>query len=188
MNLVRLALPFTCLLLAGCPILANLPKAPNIVDYSGITSFTFARTPGLGFCPPIDAVFSAEITVSDDGEYVMNMSILEEGTAGEDECLADVTFLLGAEDRDIDCATVTQLAEQVLTAAQVEALQAVLSEVEVYNQQDPSCVNVAIDPCMINVFTFDESAIWTYPCTEPRLAKDQAEAFLALLDEFRGEG
>lgn len=151
---------------------ANLTR----MDFSGFMQFAFSRTSGLGFCPPVNEVFSASIFVNADGSHLLNLSVLREGIAGLDTCIGTVV---------IPCATATHLEERTLTDDEVTAVAAAFSAVRVDDEADPICRTVAIDPCVIDKFAWDSFVVTDFECGVPRLRPDQADEIISLLEQLR---
>ena len=65
-------------LVAGCTGSGSTSGGGSVEvrDFSGFTEFSFEREPGLGFCPPLDAVFDATLALDDEGLYAANISVL----------------------------------------------------------------------------------------------------------------
>ncbi|MHC4698438.1 MAG: hypothetical protein ACYTFA_17025 [Planctomycetota bacterium] len=146
------------------------------MDFSDFGQFAFSRTPGLGFCPPLDEVYTASISADPGGSQVLNLSVLRAGVAGLDPCID--TFV-------VPCATATQLEERTLTDDEVTAVAAVFSAVRVDSEADPICETIAIDPCVIDQFAWDSFMITDFECSDERLPPAQADAIISLLEQLR---
>lgn len=164
----------------------------EVRDFSDFEQFAFSRQPGLGFCPPLDAVFSANLSADQDGGYVVNLSVLEQGVAGQDECLGppdySSVYVIGPDDEPVDCVVETQLPERVLASDETQAVLDTFSEVRIDNEADPVCSQASIDPCVINQFTFDSFAVSGFMCAAPRLRDAQRAVLLDLLEQLREGG
>jgi hypothetical protein len=138
-----------------CRLDDGTPCSDDIRDFSDFTEFNFSRNPAwAGFCPPIDIVFSANITVNDNQEYVLNMSILEEGDPEVDVCL-DGELILEGEYIEVECVKETQLEERLLTLQEIELVRSKFKNIEVFSTPDNFCYELEYPECLINVFEWD---------------------------------
>ncbi|MFQ5591536.1 MAG: hypothetical protein ACE5HE_10265 [Phycisphaerae bacterium] len=148
----------------------------DVVDLSAFGQFSFARAPGLGFCPPLDQVHTASIVANGDGSYILNATVLRAGTGTSGACIGTLT---------VPCATTTQLEARTLSVAEVSALAAAFSEVHVEQVADPVCNQVVVDPCVVNQFAWDAFLITDYKCSGPRLSPEEAGRIISLLEQLR---
>jgi len=148
----------------------------EVTDLSVFRQFSFSRGPALGFCPPLDAVYSASIVVNPGGLLELSMSILREGLVDQDVCVGNLV---------VPCATATQMEARTLTAAEAASVVAAFSQVAVDDNWDPVCDEMAIDPCIINQFSWDVFFATDFECSVPRLPPEQARTLISLLEGLR---
>lgn len=157
--------------------------AAHAIEPLPFVHFTFARKPALGFCVQPGDLFTAELAADpaappDAADYILSVSILQEGVRGQDECIDGYWS-------EVDCLKVTPLPARVLTAAQtqtvVPALWRAVAEQE--PGRHPQCP--VIDPCQIHVFTWDDLRLSDNPCDAPRLTFESAQVIIDLLDDVR---
>jgi hypothetical protein len=118
---------------------------PGVQDLSDFQQFEFSRTPALGFCPPVDSVYSATIDQDEEGRLLLRISILEERTASVDDCESEILFS--------DCPVVRELPARELTAEESDRLRSLLQTVAIETVLHfPVCV----DPCCINYVRWDD--------------------------------
>ena len=176
--------------LAGaCDAGGGPPSSLEVRDFSDVEQFTFSRQPGLGFCPPLDEVFSANISADQDGGYIVNLSVLEEGVAGQDDCLGppdySSVYVTGPDGEPVDCVVETHLPERVLASDETQAVLDAFSQVTIDNEADPVCSQASIDYCMTSRFTFDSFEVSSNMCAVPRLRDAQRTVLLDLLEQLR---
>lgn len=145
-------------------------------DLTGFESFRFARQRGAGFCPPADSIFAAEIDADGEGAFTITQTILEEGEEGDADCLPDVF--------SGECLRPVVLEPRVLTGAEVDALLGAFGTVVAANDADPICEILAVDPCLIHAFEWDELRVSDYLCGGPRVGYAQGQEIIAVLDGF----
>ena len=105
------------------------------------------------------------------------MTILEEGVAGEDECLD------GRVSYSVERAVPSPLPERTLTAEEVTAVTAAFSRVTVEKYPELRCG--LWDAYDIRVFAWDGQTLADEPCDSPRLSWDQSRALVDLLESLR---
>jgi len=157
---------------------------------TNLTAFEFGRSSGLGFCPPLFAVFRAAIERSDDGVYRFRVSILQPPLVpteiDDPECIP-VTI------EGIECARAFVVPERALTDDEVEEVHAAFRNVLLFEQPDPACTEIAFDPCVISGFTWRRAvgditgpdrvsfSAGDYPCSASRLPPSEVDRITALL-------
>ncbi len=122
-------------------------------DFSDFTVFEFTQSPALGFCPNLEIPYQVTIQKLGDGSYQLDMSVLDEGESGADECLEDVIS-------DTTCIIVRELATRQLTTSEIERVRSVFSSVLIKTEIYPS---MCIDPCLIDSFVWDDFSIDAEP-------------------------
>ncbi|MBI4604856.1 MAG: hypothetical protein HY721_23075 [Planctomycetes bacterium] len=151
------------------------PAEPR--DVSGFRRFEYHQDPGLGFCPELDRVFTASIERQGNGAYRLEVAVLREGDPATDDCLIEL--------RGIPCAVLEPLPPRDLTSEEVRRTLEAFSEVQVRGEADPICQCIAIDPCRIASFQWDEWAASDFLCFAPYLDPSASTAILDLLESFR---
>jgi hypothetical protein len=170
MRAIRLGLLATLLLLAAC----GGSDEPAAKDFSSFRAFSFARSPGFGFCPPLDALFRASVGV--DGEGVARL---------------DAALLVGVRDEpgcplfsaDEDCLVLSNVA-RVLEPDELARLRHAFRAVRVLEEEAAECREVAIDPCTISSFRWDDFAASGFRCAPPRLAPAEAERVIDVVEDL----
>jgi hypothetical protein len=147
------------------------------------TRFTFSQEPALGFCPPLDAVFAAEIALNASGEYVFTATVLElgDGFPPEPGCRDDIPVAV----KD-SCAKETDLPPRTLSLEEAEVVTATFARVLERVEPEPDPICPGFDPCVIRVFTFDSWRFTDYVCDSPRLRREDADVLVDLLERLRG--
>ena len=168
----------------GCDSYDACAPRPERIDFSGFQRFRYSQQGALGFCVELNKVFAATVTrdAAGGGEsrYVLNLSILKEGKRGVDPCL-DNQGIFTAE-----CPVEVQLPERRLEDEEVQAMKNLFVAVTVFPGPDAICQCVAIDPCVIQFFTWDDRQVAAFPCISPHLDNNQAAPILDLLENWRG--
>ena len=166
---------FLALLVFG--LVAFQPIDVTALDVSNFTKFTFSQESAFGFCPSIDTVFRAGISVEDE-TYTLKLSLLEDGAySSSGDCLTP----LGETGL---CAREITLVDRELTAEEIATVRTAFSDIAVETPL-PGCG--AIDPCRINVFTWDGDRLSDSPCAERRVSYKQSQALVDLLEHLRRE-
>jgi hypothetical protein len=151
-------------------------RAPLLVDESGFETFHYSQHPGFGFCSEIGKIIEASIERVGNGAYGFEHSILEKGIAGDPECIPH----FGAE-----CAIVVPQPTRLLSPAEAERVRSAFEEIAVNVEADIICQCVAIDPCSISMFQWDESSRSDFLCQPPYLEREDADAIRGLLESLR---
>ena len=173
------AVPDECDLVDGVLHDADTNGIPDeCEDFASFRRFRYRLEPSFGFCPRLDAVYSADIETNDDGDYVLNMSIAELGVEGQDDCLFP-----GAR-ASYPCVLETRLSPRVLSPDEVELVRAVFSEIKLETEPLSSGCG-AIDRCMVQRFTWHFLEVSDHPCAVPRLRRDQVRLVSNLLERLR---
>lgn len=151
---------------------------PVVVDVSPFSEFHFERRSALGFCPPLDAVFSASIQARP-GSYQLEMSVLQAGQRGSDACVPDCCAAT-------ECSVAVAQPPRDMTDAEIARMRAVFSQLRMYFEPDPTCAFIAYDPCLINQARWDALTLDDYPCTTGRrIDAAQVETLTTFLDGLR---
>ena len=151
---------------------------PVVVDVSPFSEFHFERRSALGFCPPLDAVFSASIQARV-GSYHLEMSVLQAGQSGVDACVPSCCAAT-------ECAVAVAQPARDLTDAEIARMRATFSQLRMYFEPDPTCTFIVYDPCLINQARWDAVTVDDYPCTTPRrIDAAQVETLTTFLEGLR---
>ena len=186
-------IPPQCLEDADCPegeVCQNggcTPAEPECqdtqTDQSEFRHFRFEQAPALGFCPEADSVFAASIEAQEDGGYLLDVSMLEEGQAGVDECLENLL-------PDLPCLVVRDLAQRRLTDAEIARAR------ETFGTIPMQCVSfdeeICVDPCLVHVLEWDGyvttlEAAGCYEGSAWFLDGAKYREIAGLLEDLRGE-
>ena len=162
-------------LCAGClPFPVILPGFQDLSDFQ---EFEFSRRSALGFCPPVDAVFSVTIRRDESERFLLEMSVLEQG----DESVNDCEDVLGST----GCLVIRELPARVLTERKIAQVRAVFRAVTVETVlYFPTCV----DPCVINLARWDDLELTDHkgcPSFGSYLSYEQMDEVIALLEGLR---
>lgn len=166
----------------GCWIPSACDPPIDERDYSEFQEFEYVQNPALGFCAEFDKVFSARIQKEAGGQYLLEMSVLREGTVGVDNCLPG--FI---SPKPVTCAVPVAEPPRRLSEEEVRRMRAAFSPVEVIPSRDPICRCVAIDPCVISEFRWDEDRVSAFQCSEPRMDFSEGQRIQAFLETLRVE-
>jgi photosystem II stability/assembly factor-like uncharacterized protein len=147
------------------------------LDESGVSGFEFTRGPADGFCPPLDAVYDAQLLINEAGSYDFYHDTLEAGVPGVDTC---VPGLLGAG----DCPVVRPHPVRSLSAAEADLVRKAFAGVTMHSRPVPSCG--AADPCVVNSFRWDRLTLTDSPCSDRRIDAAQSTALAAMLQVLHG--
>jgi hypothetical protein len=169
MRAIRLGLLATLLFLAAC----GGSDEPAAKDFSSFRAFRFARSPGLGFCPPRDALFRASVGVEGEGVARLDAALLID-VRDEPGC---------AFSADEDCLVLSNVA-RVLEPDELMRLRHAFRAVRVLDAAAAECRQVAIDPCTISSFSWDDFAASDFPCAPPRLAPAEAERVIDVVEDL----
>lgn len=163
----------------GCRDIGSCDPQLLSADASGFARFSLSFSPGLGFCPQIGKVFEASITHEDDGSYSLELSILIAGEPG-DECLPDI---IG----NVPCARVVALEPRRLGNDEIAEMLGLFTNMEVYHEPHQICNCIAIDPCRIGNFRWDETSLSDFMCSDRRLGRDLAAVILDFIESLRDD-
>ena len=143
-----------------CEEYAGCGPPTELLDLSGFAQFRYVLQPAFGFCVEEGGVLEAEITREEDGGYTATLVVIEMGEPGNEDCLPtfDPVCLVGAA-QDL----------RPLTAAEVERMLALFSEVAITQGPNPICDCVAIDPCAIPQFSWDDLRADDFDCSSVRV-------------------
>lgn len=147
------------------------------VDFSGFTTFELRQDPGFGFCPDIERLYRTRIVKDESGKYFATLTTLREGVEGIDECLPRQRFL--------ECYVPEEEPARELTAAEAELLRSSFRSVPTFQDPDPICNCIAIDPCRVTSLTWDEQELSAFICAGPRVAEESAQAIADVLETLR---
>jgi photosystem II stability/assembly factor-like uncharacterized protein len=156
----------------GAALDTCLPTAFPL-DVSGFSTVAFTRGPADGFCPPLGAVYDAQLLSAAGGTYDFYHDTLEAGVPGVDQC---VPGLLGAG----DCPVIRPHPMRSLTAAEAELVRGTFAHITVHSRPEPSCGSA--DPCVINSFSWDLLTLTDSPCDDRRVDAAQSAAFTGLFE------
>ncbi len=152
-------------------------------DLSDFKSFTFTQSPGLGFCPLGDSVYCASIDLNEDtGEYIIQISFQNNGDGTDPFC--EPEFGEFESFCDIDCGPILRLAPRPMTETEVESMMEAFSSLTFRVGPDPICQCVAIDPCLIRNFTWDEVKSDDFQCTSLGLEFEALNKLMGFLNSF----
>lgn len=149
---------------------------PFVQDLSGFGVFRFEQRPALGFCPATDNTFAAEIRSNGDDGFTLTQSFLREGDPEGPDCLQGV---LGDT-----CLVPVAMPPRTLTMAEVSLLRESFETVVLSEPEDPICEFLAVDPCRINTFEWDEIGASEFICSSRRMSREQSLEIIGLLDGF----
>ena len=169
----------------GAVVFLACPAGVVVEDHSGFRSFRFEQESGLGFCPETDSVSRATIERELDGELVFSAALFESmpatavGPADPETPDPDCLDGIGVEG---DCWSEARLAPRRLSPAEVEQVGSAFAGLRVHPRPDRRCQKLAVDPCRIWSFRWDDERRTDFLCGSDRLPDDQAAALVALLD------
>ena len=149
----------------GCSALCRIE--PTLHDVSAFGTFTFSRESALGFCPPGGQLFDLEATTGATGAITMRWSILRDD-AGCDEPPFQ------CPDRDES--------SRVLTSDEATLLRGAFHAVRVVATAPNGCSGIAIDPCLVNTFAWDDFVATDFLCHTPLVRSDEVARILAMLN------
>jgi hypothetical protein len=152
-------------------------------DQSAFITFHYAQRPALGFCPNVNAVYEATVTRQEDGSFLLEMSVIEEGDPDSSECLDPGEII------EVECAVVRELPARTLTP---EEAQRVLTAFRDIRTETVHFDGICIDPCLVPIFQWDELILTNTPAgciTGPVevLASGTYQVMTALLEDLRVE-
>jgi hypothetical protein len=70
----------------------------------------------------------------------------------------------------------------VLTDDELESLRAAFAEIETLEARPPICASAVFDPCIIDVFGWDDFTVDDYEHSAPRLGHDTVATLLDVLN------
>ena len=152
----------------GCSATCDLE--PQLENFSRFETFEFARQSALGFCPPVGELFDVSVSRGVLGTTTFRWSILRDRTGCEDP-------FSGV------CANRDQFA-RTLTADEVAKLRDAVRVVKVFQKQPAFCKDVAVDPCLVNSFRWDDVAVTDFECHTPILRRDEVQRLLGILNDL----
>lgn len=135
----KVALVLTCC--GVCGVVGCI--IPATQDFSGFDQFEFVRS---GTCDPdLDGtVLSASITQANDGGYELDLTVIDAGAEGVDEC--DPNFAWWG------CYVVRDLAPRELTAQEIGEMQAIFETARV---ETVLFFPICVTPCEFRYATWD---------------------------------
>ena len=140
---------------------------PAVHDFSRFDTFEFRRQPALGFCAPEDEVFDAVITRTG-SIFTLTGSILRDARSCEG--------LGGCADREE--------VMRVLTTDEAAALTEAFRAVEFLAAMPSWCERIAVDPCVIDAFSWDGLRVTDYPCSDSSMRFDETTRLVDALNEL----
>lgn len=159
---------------AGLPV--NLACRHITFDRSDFDVFQFDRRSAFGYCPPLDSVSRFVLIAQQDGSLLRQAKVFVAGQQGDSDCIPEIPDA---------CVREITLADRLLTAEESAQVRTTFASIVREQQQAPDCKrDVSGDPCLINEFRWDLSAITDFVCGEPRLLADQSAALAALFDSL----
>ncbi|MCH2584823.1 MAG: hypothetical protein MK138_08655, partial [Planctomycetes bacterium] len=94
------------------------------------------------------------------------------------ECLPDI---IG----NVPCARVVELEPRSLGNDEIAEMLGLFTNKDVYHEPHQICNCIAIDPCRIGNFRWDETSLSDFMCSDRRLGRDLAEVILDFLESLR---
>lgn len=150
-----------------------------VQDLSTFSVFRLEQKPALGFCPATEHTFAAEIRSDGDGGFTLTQSFLEEGDRDDPNCLEEI---LG----DM-CLVPVERPPRPLDADEAAQLRAAFETLVLSEKEDPICEFLAVDPCRINSFAWDDVRASEFVCSSRRVSREQSLELIDLLDGFGGK-
>lgn len=146
----------------------------TVRDFAGFTTFSYHQQSALGFCPRPNSILNASLVRNHQGAL---LTVTRVGEA-----------LPGCDELDPEC-----VREQPATCRQLDdaALAPVLdafAAVTTYHSEDPVCLEVIYDPCVIRAAQWDDEWFDDYPHHDSRLPDAEMRRLEALLDSLESEG
>jgi cysteine-rich repeat protein len=142
---------------------------PTVTDLSDFGIFEFQRGSAFDFCPPVDALFDLRAESTDADTVTLSWSVLRDTT----NCtVLDQT----CPDRDHFSRT--------LSASEATSLREAFRAVRVVESLPTGCTDIAIDPCLVNAFRWDDFGAVDFLCHTPLLRRDETERLFAVLNEL----
>jgi hypothetical protein len=177
--------PLTC---GGDPTFDGLPcdsyppcePVSRTVDFSRFATFRYDIHSGLGFCPDVGQVLEAVITRLPVGVYGLELSTVEPGVEGDPACLPGVF--------KHPCLVGVPQAPRLLDDEEVARMEAAFGGAEVFDEPDSICRCIAIDPCLVRAYRWDEQGLSDFPCASPRLAPGGSTAAIRAFIESLKDG
>lgn len=160
-----------------CASNPSCERTSSLRDFSAFTTFEARQEPAFGYCPDLDRPYKAVIVRKQDGSHAVTLTHLRLGMEGVDECLPP--------HRGSECYVPEVDPERALTSDETAALLALFAAVEVFAERDNICYCVAIDPCRVDVFSWDGEDVSNFPCSAPRTNDQQASLLLGFINSLR---
>ncbi len=154
-----------------------------VEDYSGFDRFTFEQEAGLGFCPALDAAFTATIERSGPDGFTLAASFLRppsQADAGAELAGSEAGCATGVETA-AGCMVAEARATRALSDDEVARVRAAFGQVKLHPDPDRDCKRMGIDPCVIHRFAWDGAEHSDFVCGANRLVPAQARVIVDLL-------
>ena len=128
-------------------------------------------------CFNVGSIYEAVITRTSPYNYIVNMSIVEQGVVGVDECINVPANSV--------CLRATPLDERSLTPDELDTTLEAFQTVEIDYDSEPDCAEQ--EPCGITNFYWDSFFVNDY-CAGPRLRSNTIQVIADLLGILRSNG
>lgn len=151
-------------------------QTPGVVvqNFSDFQQFRCVQRSVIVPCLPEGSIYEAVITRQSYNEYLAEISVVERGVIGQDECInTPATYV---------CVTAAPLEPRLLEADEIDDVQAAFRAVQVDWDSEPGCD--PNDTCGVTTFSWDASEV-DDSCEAPRLRAEQAQVIWNLLEQLR---
>lgn len=149
----------------GCSATCSIE--PTVMNFSRFDTFEFRRQQALGFCAPEGEVFDALITRTG-GSFTLKGSILRDAQSCEPFGTCD-------DREDV---------MRVLTSTEAANLVDAFRAVALIAAIPTWCERIAVDPCVINAFTWDDIRAGDYECSKPSLRFGETARLVNVLNDL----
>ncbi len=156
-------------------------------DYSGFNRFAFEQRPGLGFCPDVNFYYKAVLERSAPDTFTLSGAMLRALPGVEPDQEAAEACSTGIEAGSA-CMEEVELPSRPLSSQELARVRAVFADVKIEPSPDEKCKTLAIDPCRILSYQWDDSEHTNYVCSANRLDAAQTEVIDLLLYGLRDGG
>ena len=147
-------------------------------DYTVFNTYTYKQTSGLGFCGSSDGVFAATIDRASDGTMTYAATVLRPNGKSNEAC-GDDEF-----PTETGCMVPQQQSPRTLSPTAADQVTTAFAQIAVERGPEAICRTIALDPCRIDRHTWDHNSHSDYVCSADRLAADQSQSLITLLNSL----
>jgi len=147
------------------------------LNYANFTTFAFEQSPALGFCPDTTIGYKCEI-INADNQYQFSSSELKLSAA------SDTTCVWWFYELDTLCWVADKLPYRILSDEEVKEIKSVFANISIQSEPPAECSELAVDPCRIFNFTWNNHEHSDYYCSRDKVTPEQVTILINLIKKL----